>query len=117
MKTQAYNIAGSLVIYRNSEVFISLVQYRLLNQINTDGSINAAAKNMKISYQHAWHLINKMNQLSPMPVVISQKGGKYGGGCFLSEYGMQVLKTYAQREAELYAFLSQSNDLLNDELI
>lgn len=117
MKHHAFSIEGSLVIYCKSEVLIGVSQYRLLNQIIIDGSINASARNLKMSYQHAWHMIDKMNQLSPIPIVIRKKGGKDGGGCTLSQYGHKLLNTYAQNEAELSGFLKQSNMQLNNCLL
>lgn len=114
MKKAAFNLNGSIAIYCKNELLMGAVQYRLLNQIVVDGSINAAAKNLKISYQHAWHLIDRMNQLSPTPIVIRQKGGRSGGGCSISVSGMRILNTYAQKEFELMGFLERGNTQLNN---
>ncbi|WP_321519564.1 winged helix-turn-helix domain-containing protein [uncultured Bacteroides sp.] len=112
MDHSKFSVDAIVTIYRDNEIFIGPNQYRLLKQILADGSINAAAKNLKMSYQHAWHLIDKINRLSPIPVVIRQKGGKDGGGCSLSPYGMQVLESYAMREIEIIKLLEQTNSEL-----
>jgi len=112
MSHSVFTLDASISIYRQDELFIGNAQYRLLKQILADGSIHAAAKNLKISYQYAWHLIDKVNRLSPIPVVVRQKGGKDGGGCEVSPYGKKLIQTYAQKELELIAFIEQSNSEL-----
>jgi molybdate transport system regulatory protein len=112
MDSSTFSLDAIVTIYRDNEVFVGQSQYRLLKQILADGSINAAAKNLKMSYQHAWHLIDKINRLSPIPMVIRQKGGKDGGGCSISPYGMKVLETYAMREIEIIKLLEQTNSEL-----
>ncbi|MBN2744422.1 MAG: LysR family transcriptional regulator [Marinilabiliaceae bacterium] len=113
-KRQAFNMDGSITIYCKDELLMGATQYRLLNQIVIDGSINAAARNLKMSYQHAWTLINRMNHLSPLPIVLRQKGGRDGGGCQLSSYGLRLLNTYAQKEIELMEFFRECNRQLNN---
>ncbi len=112
MGRSTFSVDAIVTIYRDNEVFIGPNQYRLLKQILTDGSINAAAKNLKMSYQHAWHVIDKINKLSPIPVVIRQKGGRDGGGCSISPYGIKILETYAMREIEVIKLLEHTNSEL-----
>jgi len=80
----SFYLYGTLTIFREGDVFLGNAQIRLLKQVLKDGSIHAAAKNLKMSYQHAWHLLDKVNQLSPLPILIRQKGGRDGGGCLIS---------------------------------
>jgi len=104
---------ASLTFNREGELFLGTNQIRLLRQVVADGSIHAAAKNLKMSYQHAWHLLDKLNRLSPVPVIVRQKGGKDGGGCSLSPYGIRVIQMYVKKELELLAFLEQSSSEFN----
>lgn len=103
---------SEFTIYRENEVFLGKIQMKLLKQIQLDGSINASAKNLKMSYQHAWHLINKVNQLSPLPVVIRQKGGRDGGGCLISPFGLRIMAAYEQN----LKILLQKTEEINFEL-
>lgn len=98
-----------LTINRDGELFLGYNQIRLLKQVLKDGSIHAAAMNLKMSYQHAWHLIDKLNRLSPIPVVVRQKGGKDGGGCSISPYGKKLIQMYEKKEFDLLGILEQSN--------
>ena len=105
-------MAAELTFYREDELFLGNTQIRLLKQVAKDGSINSAAKNLKMSYQHAWHLLDRLNLLSPVPIVIRQKGGKDGGGCRISPYGMKLIRTYEKKVADIIRFLEQSNSEL-----
>lgn len=105
-----YSIDGAFVIHKGEEVFFGPAQYRLLRQIIKDGSINAAAKNLSISYQYAWTVIDKMNKMAPVPIVIRQKGGKDGGGCRISDYGLKIYEEFARRETMFKEFLELMND-------
>lgn len=112
MNHQAFNMAANLSFYREGELFLGNAQVRLLKQVAIDGSIHAAAKNLKMSYQHAWHILDKMNLLSPVPIVIRQKGGKDGGGCRISPYGMKLIRTYEKKVEDIVQFLAKSNSEL-----
>jgi molybdate transport system regulatory protein len=109
---QVFNMTADLSFYRENELFLGHTQIRLLKQVAIDGSINCAAKNLKMSYQHAWHMLDRLNQLSPVPIVIRQKGGKDGGGCRISPYGMKLIRTYEKKVADIILFLEQSNSEL-----
>jgi len=109
----AFNINGAFLINKGDEVFFGPTQYKLLRQIIKDGSINAAAKNLNMSYQHAWTIIDKMNKLSPIPLVIRQKGGKDGGGCRISDYGIRIYEEFSHRESLFKEFLEIMNNGLD----
>lgn len=99
----------NLTLHREGELFLGSQQMRLLNQVMTDGSIHAAAKNLRMSYQHAWHLLDRVNRLSPVPIVVRQKGGKDGGGCVISPYGKRLMDAFRKRELEVIQYLDACN--------
>lgn len=107
--TAGFSINATLSFNRNDEVFLGIVQVRLLKQVMEDGSIHAAAKSLKMSYQHAWHMLDKVNKLSPIPVIIRQKGGRDGGGCSLSPYGIKLIQLYDKSVADISLFLQQDD--------
>lgn len=63
----------------------------LLENIEKHGSISAAGRAMNMSYRQAWSLIDQLNHAFKEPVVISQTGGKSGGGAALTEFGKLLL--------------------------
>jgi len=74
----------------------------LLERIGELGSISAAARTMKMSYRQAWDLVHQMNQAFAEPVVVSQTGGKNGGGAVLTPFGRSLLERISAiyREAD-----------------
>lgn len=108
-KQSQFNIDGSFWINKGDELFIGPNQFRLFKQVIKDGSIHAASQNLKISYQHAWNMINKMNGLSPLPLVTRFKGGIYGGGCQLGNFGNQVLQLLEDKEEQFGKLMSDMN--------
>jgi len=66
----------------------------LLEQIAACGSISAGARQMNMSYKHAWDLVEEMNQLFGKPVVAAQTGGRRGGGARLTPVGLAVVSRF-----------------------
>ena len=108
MSESTFNMTADLSIYKDGELFLGVNQVKLLKQVIKDGSIHAAAKNLKMSYQHAWHLLDKLNNLSPLPVLIRQKGGRDGGGCVISNYGLKLISTFEAKQLALQDFLKDN---------
>jgi len=93
MKPKFY-IEGDLEIVKNGQSFLTLKRILLLKMVKQTGSINAASKEMKMSYQQAWHFIKSMNEISPLPLVIQQRGGSNGGGAILTKFGERTIIEY-----------------------
>lgn len=109
MNQSPFNMVADLSFYREGELFLGNTQIRLLKQVLKDGSILASAKNLKMSYQHAWHILDKLNQLSHLPVVIRKKGGRDGGGCVVSNYGLKLIRTFEAKEIAMKEFLANNS--------
>ncbi len=67
---------------------------KLLELIDTLGSIAAAGRQMGMSYRRAWLLVDSLNHCFRAPVVASQAGGPHGGGASLTEFGHSVVRRY-----------------------
>ena len=106
-----FTIEGAIAIYKDDELLFGSIQYTLLESIVKEGSINSAAKKKEISYQQAWNVVDKLNRMSPVPVVIRQKGGVSGGGCTVSEYGKGLIRLFEQK---MRLFSVNLKDLNND---
>ncbi len=87
-------VRGRLWVTRNEETYLSWGRIRLLENIRLTSSISAAARNMKMSYSHAWKLVKAMNELSGIPLVESRAGGSGGGGAHLTEAGEKVVESF-----------------------
>jgi len=68
----------------------------LLQHIAQQGSISAAAKQMRMSYRRAWELVDVMNRCFDQTVVVSTAGGSHGGGAQVTEFGQALIDAYQQ---------------------
>jgi molybdate transport system regulatory protein len=66
----------------------------LLEAIRDTGSIAAAGRRMRMSYQRAWELVAALNGGFRAPLVEAAKGGAKGGGAVLTPLGAEVLAAY-----------------------
>jgi len=87
-------IDGRFWLTKDSESFLGSGRIELLEKIDKFGSINAAAKEMKMSYKAAWERINSMNNLADEPLITRTVGGKGGGGSVITPYAHKLIATY-----------------------
>ena len=89
-------IKGRLWIESEGQTYLSWGRIVLLERIEEYGSVSAAARSMKMSFGHAWHLVEDMNALAPEPLVEKQVGGRQGGGAWLTDAGKQAVQDFLQ---------------------
>jgi molybdate transport system regulatory protein len=90
----------------SSERFMGIGRLELLGHIQRTGSINQAAKAMKMSYKRAWELVHSMNTLADLPLVATQTGGDKGGGAIVTEEGEKYIAYYQALQARFQQFIS-----------
>jgi molybdate transport system regulatory protein len=66
----------------------------LLEAIESEGSISAAARRLGMSYRRAWLLVEELNEMLSAPAVTAAKGGWRGGGAKLTLVGERVVEHY-----------------------
>ncbi|GAB2597006.1 winged helix-turn-helix domain-containing protein [Spirosoma areae] len=89
-----------------TERFMGIGRLELLGHIQRTGSINQAAKAMRMSYKRAWELVHSMNTLADAPVVTTQTGGEKGGGATVTEEGEKYLSHYQALHERFQQFLA-----------
>lgn len=87
-------IDGRFWLTKENQSFLGAGRIELLERIDKTGSINAAAKEMKMSYKAAWERINGMNALADQPLIERLTGGKGGGGTKLTPYARELIATF-----------------------
>lgn len=87
-------IDGRFWLTQGDENFLGSGRVKLLELIDKTGSINSAAKEMKMSYKAAWERINQMDKIADEPLLQRIIGGKGGGGTKLTEYARNIIKTF-----------------------
>lgn len=73
---------------------------RLLEAIDSEGSLSRASRTLPMSYKSAWDAIEQMNRLAGCPLVTRTVGGPAGGGSALTESGRRLVALYRSVEME-----------------
>jgi molybdate transport system regulatory protein len=81
----------------------------LLEAVERNGSITAAAKSLDMSYRRAWLLLDELNRSLRQPAIESVKGGSHGGGCALTAVGRELVTLY--RRIEQHATVACRDDI------
>ena len=72
----------------------------LLEKIAATGSLAESGRQLNMSYQRVWNLVNSLNTQFKQPLVTKQRGGSTRGGAEVTEYGLTVLKLYRKVESK-----------------
>ncbi|MHC4425664.1 MAG: winged helix-turn-helix domain-containing protein [Planctomycetota bacterium] len=76
-------------------------KWRLLGEIDSQGSLNAASKTLRISYRKAWGDLEKAQETLNVVLVEKRRGGAAGGQSVLTEQGEKWVKAYARFRGEI----------------
>ena len=87
--------------------FLGYGRIILLERIREHGSITQAAKSMKMSYRHAWELVDSMNRQSSKPLIELATGGKGGGGAQLTKEGEKAILLFWELYADFQTYLKK----------
>lgn len=78
----------------------------LLAHIARTGSISSAARAMGMSYRRAWQLVESMNESFAEPVVVTEVGGRRGGGAVVTAFGKRLVASYRAMEIKASAAIA-----------
>ena len=107
------NIAGKIWIEKDGVKFFGPGPYELLTRIGETGSLHIAAATMGISYRKAWMIVDRLNKVMDKPMVLTQKGGKQGGGSTLSPEAVALMKRYKKLAARFAEFMERNESSLD----
>lgn len=100
-----YKIKSRIWIEAGENVFLGEGRVNLLKAIETTGSLSKASKSLKMSYKKAWTLIDAVNKSAIKPVVITNVGGKNGGGAQLTPYGKSLIEIFENINKSCWKYL------------
>jgi len=103
-------VNGSLWIEADGKRFFGPGPVELLERIAETGSINEAAKAMRMSYKKAWELVSALNRHATKPVVIPKTGGEHGGGSTITEEAKELINYHKQLRQRFALFLESETD-------
>jgi molybdate transport system regulatory protein len=80
----------------DGQPFLGDGRYRLLSAVQRNGSINAAARELGMSYRKVWSQLQAMEEVSPFPLMERRIGGKDGGASQLTSETCTVMKKFEE---------------------
>lgn len=89
---------------------------QLLQGIERLGSINKAAKEMKMSYVKAWKIIKRMEASLGGKILKTEIGGKDYGGSKLTPLATKFLDLFTTYEAEVANFAQEQFIAIKEHL-
>jgi len=75
-------------------IIFGLGRMRILEAVEACGSLNAAAKALKMSYRAVWGKIKVTEEALGKPLLIKSQGGSSGGGSTLTPYAHILMDRY-----------------------
>ena len=108
-----YKVAGTMWLEYERERFFGPGRVELLRRIEQTGSINKAAKAMKMSYKKAWEMIDALNKQAAMPLVIVKTGGEHGGGSQITKEARELIRYHDALRKRFIAFLDKETKKLS----
>lgn len=94
-------------------VVFGLGRLRILDAIKQNGSIQAAAKELGMSYRAVWGRIKATEERLGEPLLYRNIGGKKGGGSELTPFALELM----ERFRKLHKLISNESDNLFDDLV
>jgi len=71
---------------------------RLLELIQSEGSLSRAATAMNISYRRAWLFVQQINAAFREPAIATPEHGHGGAAARLTEFGQELIRRYRDME-------------------
>ena len=117
MKEQeAFNYTLNLKL-RTNRIFFGPGVVELLQRISQTGSLNTAAKHMRMSYNKAWRMIQKAEEELGYSLVNKSVGGNNGGGSTVTIQGKKLTAKFLLFQKKTYQITNQYfAEIFSDEL-
>jgi 8-oxo-dGTP diphosphatase len=96
-----YDLNIKMWLVKDGKFVISGGRADLLRRIKETKSISEAAKEMGMSYRHAWGILHRIAENAGGDIVTSSRGGKKGGETSLTPLGEDILREYGNRVSSL----------------
>lgn len=74
--------------------FLGEGRYRLLQAVQSRGSINAAAKDLGVSFRKAWAQLQALEEIYPQPLLERRIGGQGGGETRLTAEAVRLMERF-----------------------
>ncbi|MCB9433979.1 MAG: winged helix-turn-helix domain-containing protein [Ardenticatenaceae bacterium] len=99
------NAKFNVWLEEDGNVIISLWRIRLLAAIGETGSISSAAAQLDVPYRIAWQRLNEMETRLGRQLVVTQTGGRDGGGSQLTPLAQAYIAQFQLVSQEINTLL------------
>jgi molybdenum ABC transporter molybdate-binding protein len=99
---KGWRVGLRLWIERADRAILGRGRLELLEGIDRQRSISAAARQMGMSYRRAWELVQSINEAAGEPLVIAATGGAHGGGAQLTPLGRWAVRIFRQLQDQVH---------------
>lgn len=106
-------LRAKIWIERGGEHLFGRGRAELLEAIEREGSIQAAAEKMGVSYRHAWTMLKTSEQRWGKKLVETTRGGTGGGGARVTEAGRRLLDAFRRIESRLEELIKEQQGELD----
>ena len=89
-----FQVRSKIWLEVDGKPFLGDGRYRILSAIHRHGSINAAARELGISYRKVWAQLQAMEEAAPCSLLEKRTGGKDGGATHLTPSAQDLLKKF-----------------------
>lgn len=92
---QSFHIRSKIWVEdRSGKVVFGLGRLKIIEAISRLGSIQAAAKELKMSYRAVWGRIKATEERLNQPILIRNIGGASGGGSQLTPFAQKLVEQF-----------------------
>jgi molybdate transport system regulatory protein len=96
-KTERFFIRSKIWIEdQDGKVVFGLGRLKILEAVQRLGSLQAAAKELKMSYRALWGRVKATEERLGFPLLLRSKGGAAGGGSELMPFAMEFVEQFRQ---------------------
>ncbi|HKM53184.1 MAG TPA: molybdate ABC transporter substrate-binding protein [Isosphaeraceae bacterium] len=96
-----WTVGVKVWVDRAGHAILGKGRLELLEGIDRCHSISAAAREMKMSYRHAWLMVQSINEAAGEPLVVASTGGQRGGGAQLTPRGRWAVVVFRELQDQL----------------
>src|SRR5437899_12946567 len=89
-------------VERQGQAVLGEGRLELLEWIDRCHSISEAARQMGVSYRHAWVMVQAINEAAGEALVTAATGGRHGGGAQLTARGRSAIALFRQLQDQLH---------------
>lgn len=87
-------VRSKIWIEVDGKPFLGDGRYRILSAIHRQGSINAASRELGMSYRKVWAQLQAMEEAAPFPLLEKRTGGKDGGATRLTSDALELMDRF-----------------------